>query len=350
MNIVDNLTNEIQSLENVKKIYADNERLFEVIYELNTSCNWKCKHCYIPEHNDNGVELCKIKKVLEDLKKEGVFEIIFTGGEIFCRSDIMDIIEYSRRLGFSVNIFTNASLLNEEMIDQLKKLSISSLSCSIYSMVSEVHDEITQVKGSHALAIKNILLAKKAGLDVVVKCMIMKQNYKYINTLRAFCESNELGFVIDTKIYPRNDGNKCSMECMLDDKDFYDNILEYDDIVGYEVKVKQDTDYVCNKTRNSFAIDCRGNVYPCNRLLKKIGNVYEDNVTNIWNKYKEAKYYRNLTWGELKECRSCNLKDYCIFCPGSALLEEGKLLSKCDSCCKLASIRKDVYCKDKVFD
>ncbi len=39
---------------NVEKINADAERLeipISCVIELTTRCNWKCKHCYLPEHN-----------------------------------------------------------------------------------------------------------------------------------------------------------------------------------------------------------------------------------------------------------------------------------------------------------
>lgn len=39
----------------VIKLAYDNKNLYNVVLELTTKCNWKCRHCYISEHSDNGM-------------------------------------------------------------------------------------------------------------------------------------------------------------------------------------------------------------------------------------------------------------------------------------------------------
>ncbi|HEM6576900.1 MULTISPECIES: radical SAM protein [Streptococcus] len=52
-----------------------------VIIELTTRCNWRCKHCYLPEHAKNGLSTEDLKEILNDLRKFGVHHVAFTGGD-----------------------------------------------------------------------------------------------------------------------------------------------------------------------------------------------------------------------------------------------------------------------------
>lgn len=60
--------------------------------------------------------------------------------------DALDVIREARKLGFSVILFTNISLLNEEIIQKLQELYISKISCTVFSLNEETHDFIVQKK------------------------------------------------------------------------------------------------------------------------------------------------------------------------------------------------------------
>lgn len=81
-----------QSIEDhiLNKIY-NNNTLFSVTIELTTKCNWRCKHCYIESNYNGNLNKNIIFDIFEELRNLGTFEIILTGGEIFCRNDILDI-------------------------------------------------------------------------------------------------------------------------------------------------------------------------------------------------------------------------------------------------------------------
>ena len=70
-------------------------------------CNERCVHCYL-DHEDHGeMTTAEIRGVLDQLAAAGVFFLTLSGGEIFMRTDLFDIVEYARSLMFSVKIKTN---------------------------------------------------------------------------------------------------------------------------------------------------------------------------------------------------------------------------------------------------
>lgn len=96
----------------------------------------------------------------------GVLNVSLTGGEIFLREDLFDIIEYARNLYMRVFLLSNATLLNEQIVARPADLSIANFSTSIYSLDENVHDNITGKKGSLKSTLKNIQLLKEYNIEV----------------------------------------------------------------------------------------------------------------------------------------------------------------------------------------
>ena len=80
-----------------KKAYLNKVPITAVI-ELLTLCNFRCEHCYIPHRASGGMEYEVVKELLNDLRKMGTLSVLLTGGEVFLREDIFDIIAYARSL------------------------------------------------------------------------------------------------------------------------------------------------------------------------------------------------------------------------------------------------------------
>lgn len=138
----------INYLDEMYDYAHDHRSLLSMMIELTTICNEKCVHCYIPEHTNIGLKTDDIKRVVKEFREMGGLNLSLTGGEIFLRSDIYEIIEYARNLKLRVFLLTNGTLLGEKEIQLLKKYNIAELSISVYSLDDTIHDSITGVKGS----------------------------------------------------------------------------------------------------------------------------------------------------------------------------------------------------------
>lgn len=166
----------MEIIEEVIETSIKNKNLYNVQIEITERCNWRCKHCYLPEYQNYGIEKEKLFELFIELRKLGVFELTLTGGEIFTRKDIFEIIKCARKLGFNLTLFSNISLLNEVKIKILSEFYLSSISCTIFSMRDEIHDYITQKKGSLQRCIKNINLLRIYNIPVEIKTIITKKN------------------------------------------------------------------------------------------------------------------------------------------------------------------------------
>src|SRR6476659_6363009 len=131
-----------------------NERALElgvpigVHLDVTYRCNERCVHCYL-DHDDHGeMSTAEVKDVLGQLAEAGTFFLTLSGGEIFMRTDLFEIIEHARRLTFSVKLKTNAVMVTPAKARRVAALGVESVQISLYSHKAQVHDEITKLPGS----------------------------------------------------------------------------------------------------------------------------------------------------------------------------------------------------------
>ena len=137
------------------------------VLELTRRCNLKCLHCYIdqPKTYKNELSTAEIKSIISQLAKAGSMSLIFTGGEVFLRDDILELSSFARSLGFDLRIFTNGTLIDGNIAAGLAKIGISGIEISLYGK-RQTHDKITGVTGSFKKAMKAINVFKEHGVRV----------------------------------------------------------------------------------------------------------------------------------------------------------------------------------------
>lgn len=332
------------SIDTLFKIAYDTNTPLSVMIELLTECNFRCKHCYIPEHKDMGLDTEVIKNLLYDLRKIGTLNISFTGGEIFLRRDIFEIIETARQLYFRVFLLSNASLLNEEKIKKLASLHISEFSTSVFSLDSSIHDSITGIPGSLKLTLKNIMLMKAYKIPVKIKTPLMKDNKYSYKELYKYCKRNGFEYLASPIIFSKSDGDKTTHLLRIDESDLI-SIVPDIDTISKKRKHLYNYDQPCAAICYGFSLDCKGDVYPCNSLYYKIGNIFEKSVSYIWDESQALKDIKKITKKDLHKCIECSLVDICERCPGLALLEDNDLCGCSTAARSIAIARYKIYKK-----
>lgn len=334
------VTNEFDNIEygDVFSLADIYEIPASVTIELGTACNLRCMHCYIPNHGHSELSIETIEQIFHQLRELGTFELVLTGGEIFCRRDGLQIVEMARKMGFDVIVFTNASLIDENCAKRLSQLYVGMVSTSIYSINKSVHDGITGCSGSLDATLKGLSYLKKYGVPVEVKTMIMQQNYQDLAEVYSYCKDNGFGCVASPFIFCMSDKNRRPLSLRVSGEELKGIIPLLNQIVEFAPQTRKQDDYICPSMRHSFGIDASGDVFPCNAMFHKIGSIYKTSLRDIWFS-DEAKRIRNLRYRDLKECRTCKNSSYCIRCAGIALGENGDMLSKFDYACEVAGAR-----------
>ena len=93
-----------------------------LIFSVTGKCNLQCKGCYShAQHRNQEAELSpqKLRDIIAEAKDLGISIILFAGGEPFMRPELLDITAQFPEIIFP--IFTNGLLINDNMIQKLKK-------------------------------------------------------------------------------------------------------------------------------------------------------------------------------------------------------------------------------------
>lgn len=339
-------TNEIYN--NAESYFEEKLRneniLFSALIELTYKCNLKCIHCYALGESAEKYELSTLEifKLLDDLREAGVFKLTLTGGEMFMREDIFEILNYTMKLGFLVDIFTNGNLLNEDKIQRLSKMNIRSIQCSLYGANEIIHEKITGVEGSFIKTLRCLELCKKYCIPINIKTVLMNLNYGDYELLERL--SNRLGatFQTGTFLIPHLSGDTNNLSYSIKDCSLLEDLFMKDLVRTRKASYfqeKKDKDSICGMGKSALCIDPFGDIYPCNVLKYKLGNFKTNNIKELWYKSKKLQYLRNSTLIDLAKCKCCSKKEYCFYCPGAALAFTGSMFEPYDEACLTADIK-----------
>lgn len=133
----------------IKDDMVGNNQLKSLHIEVSNVCNEKCVHCYLTQNKTHRLMEEKLfYKIVEDARNANVINITLSGGEPLAHHKISKFLSKCRKLDFSVNLLSNLTLLDDEIIQEMEKSPLLSVQTSLYSMNADIHDSITQKKGS----------------------------------------------------------------------------------------------------------------------------------------------------------------------------------------------------------
>lgn len=171
-------------------------------------CNNNCLFC--PRQSYLSLIASQSKKELyQDIRKTRAEsdKIVLSGGEVTLMPDVFNVISFCREQGFrKIGIITNArNLRKAEFAEKLVKSGVSDWGLSLYSLKLQIHDRITQVKGSCTetkKGIKNMLkLMKKYSFNLRVNLVLNFWNQDDIfNTLEGLTAWGVKNFIIAEEI------------------------------------------------------------------------------------------------------------------------------------------------------
>lgn len=332
------------------------ERLFErsvglhiplsVHVDLTMRCNELCRHCYRVIEQRPELTTDELKGVLEQLAKAGTLYLTFSGGEVFLRKDLFELIEHARRLRFDVRLKSNALLITEAKAERLKALGVRQVDISLYSAEAAVHDWVTKVPGSFERTLKGIELLKAAGITVKLNCPLMRQTAGQYKEIRALAERRGVLCGFDPMITAKNDGDASTVQLRITGKQLL-RVLQ-DPVLNPAVgktdareipSARSDLDQIpCGASHNACYISAYGDVQPCVAMPIACGNVRDERFEEIWRRSPEMLRVRSIRIRDLHTCSTCAASRFCTRCPGQALVENGDLYGPSTANCEHALV------------
>jgi len=143
-----------------------------VYYELTLGCNLHCRYCYNSSGKcrPNELSTAEVLKSLDDFKACNVFDIRFTGGELTCRKDWFEILNYAKGRGFAVSCNTNAAYCDPKVNEQFAKLNLEQVTVSLDG--DKAGHEMNRGKGTFDRTIENIKDMHSMGVKLRINTLV----------------------------------------------------------------------------------------------------------------------------------------------------------------------------------
>jgi radical SAM protein with 4Fe4S-binding SPASM domain len=310
----------------LEEYFEGKPQLTNLHIEITSKCNERCVHCYIPHDDKIGsIEPDLFYDVLKQCKKMRLLHLTLSGGEPMLHKNFCDFLRKCKEYDFSVNVLSNLTLLDDEIIKEMKANPLLGVQVSLYSMNSNIHDEITQMKGSFVKTKNAILKLIENDIPLQISCPIMKQNKDSYDEVIKWAKKLKIHAGDDYVIIAKYNHTIQNLSCRLsinEIKELFNyrvaNDAKYLEQMEKEADKKKNitsNDIVCSICHSSICITDKGNVYPCAGWEDYVlGNVKETSLNDIWNNSEKVQYLRGLRKKDFPKCIQCIDKDFCTMC------------------------------------
>ncbi len=326
--------------QQIHKSAKEKGSLLRVMFELTYRCNFKCRHCYVPESFREKREL-KTKEVfsiLDQLADIGCFYLGFTGGEPFMRKDIIQILCYAKKKGVEIIIYSNGSLIDEIIARELAQLKPNKVDITLPAMTEAAFEKITCSPGSYKKVFKAIGLLHKNKVNLGFKTCVLKENEAQIEDIQDFAESLGALHRLDTRLSPRLDGSKepfryrGSLKNKLQATGYRlqairkDNFKECDLVATNQIPDSNNL-FKCAVGVSQAAINPFGELKMCLMIDFPKYKILKTSLKDAWQRLKGL--VSSIKQDKNYKCDRCNLAPFCKWCPGRAWLYN-KTFTSCE--------------------
>lgn len=322
-------------------------------FELTFGCNLHCRHCYSDCYN-NPKDLKKelttkqIISVLNKIYDSGVFWLCLTGGDPLTKKDFLGIYAYAKKKGFIVTIFTNATLVTDEVADYFEKLTPFAVEVTLNAADKQTYEEVSGVKGSFNQAMAGINRLMERSIPFKIKTMATQQNYEQLGSVKSLVEKFGSRFRPSSMIFARLDGDTAPCRLRLEPEQvleingrFGTNSMDEEEPQKKELLRDSSSELIpnnlfrCAAGSDTFHIDPYGNMFLCSTVREPNLNLLTGEIADGLKIITEIKAQKFKT---ASKCKTCKAWHFCHQCPGRAKIEMGDAEKPIPYFCKLAHL------------
>lgn len=283
--------------------------------ELTEQCNLKCKFCY---NTQNPLISEDPFHIIELLEKEGVSEIILTGGEPMTHPKFFEILDACSKTFVKTMIQTNGTYIDKEIAELFFQKNVFGVNVSLHGK-KESHERLTLIDESYEKAFYALKYLTDSNVRAASNFVLTKENiHDFAPTMEDLFNINVREMTLTrftpTGIGANNDDLTISHKDLIDalfladdfmkgHKDFYIILANAIPYCALPKELKHFSEY-CHFGASRFYIDINGNVLMCGMSREKIGNIFEKGFTEI---KASSELYCSHVCGE-------DVPDYCKKC------------------------------------
>ena len=310
-------------------------------FELTPRCNFSCKMCYVHEQVAKNEELSAAEWIAlgKQARDRGMLFLLLTGGEPLIRDDFQEIYHELKRLGLMVSINTNASLIDDHMVDFFRKDPPTRLNITLYGGSDDTYERLCGVRMYSTVA-NNIRKLEHEGIPIKINVSVTPYNAEDLESIFAFAGEENLRIKATSYMYPPvriNKGEYGSaparftaeqaaeymVRCRENDLTREQLCLLAKQIgmeggrrrTGAEASKMQ-----CRAGKTAFWVKWNGHMVPCGMFPHRGYSIREMGFDAAWKMVREYADGIRLPYS----CAVCPSRENCSVCAAACFAETGK--------------------------
>jgi radical SAM protein with 4Fe4S-binding SPASM domain len=339
--------------------------LKEVCLELTDICPLNCLHCSggCGSNSWNMLPLHQIKKVIDEFSSMGGEILEISGGEPLVHPCLPQIIGCASKNNLETILYTSGNrwdagrkivALDINLTKKLRACGLEKVIFNLQGATPNVHDAITQVKGSFDNAVQGMKVVKSLGLWVGVHFVPMKLNYKEFRNIHRLCQDLEVDELGVLRFVPQGRGqiNREMLGLSKSEFEEFNRILIEltSKSMNSNIRVGRPADFrflfdpyfmksKCDAGISRCLIAPNGRVVPCPAFKQNekyvAGNVKSNSLISIWSKSPLWQKIRQFDFTQINDpCKSCQHLSQCKGgCLAQRVLHYKEINAAPDPCC-----------------
>jgi radical SAM protein with 4Fe4S-binding SPASM domain len=287
----------------------------------------------------------QVRSILDEITEEGCLFLLITGGEPLFRKDFTEIYRHAKENGLLVIVFSNGTLITDQILDLLADLPPQKVEISLYGATADTYEKITNVKGSYERCLQGIQRLLDRRIKVGLKTILMTHNRHEFFEIENLAKELGVKFRFDPVITPRFDGDKRPSLLRVPPEEAIEKEFSNQDrrqewhgfFERFRYLPESDLLYPCRAGQTYFHIDPYGNLQPCLMTKKYQYNLSQKPFREWW--YEAVPAFREKKINIDHACRGCEKISICGYCPALFQLENGEEEIRSEYVCKLGYLR-----------
>ncbi len=324
------------------------------VIELTSRCNLACGMCYV--RNAAGNAAVREKELpastwlslIRDAKANGLVFLLLTGGEVFLRPDLFEILEPLTQMGLVLALFTNGTLITDAVAERLAQAPPHRTEVTLYGATAATYEAITGVPGSFARCCSGIQALVERRIPLSLKTTVTRQNVGELAAMRAMAHNWGVPFTAGWMLTKRRDGEpsdveECRLtaaECVALEAGDEVSARGWAEVAQYETPADDKRNFFCQAGRTGFSVNAAGEMNACLDLNLPAAKPLENGFLAAWGALQR---FVDEDMPMVQECVECGARDYCPRCPAWSHLETGTLNGPVSYLCEIARARKARY-------
>lgn len=323
-------------------------------FELTERCNLNCRMCYV--RHAAGDAACRAEELTtaewlelaRQAKAGGTVFLLLTGGEVFLRPDFFEIFTPLTRMGFILTLFTNGTLITDEIARRLAEAPPSRTEITLYGATTETYQAVTGVEGSYARCIRGIEALVKHRVPLGLRTTLTRQNVGELEAMRQLAHDWGLPFSASWLLSGRRDGapsqvadcRMSALECVEVEACDGASATDWAETVLRESEIGDESNFYCHAGKTSFVVNTRGEMNACVDLSQPAARTLEIGFAAAW---AQVQAYVDSAPPLHPDCLACAARGYCGRCPAWSEMETSTLNEPVPYLCEIAFARKARY-------